>query len=94
MNANLAIYWSFHLMNNKFIHSNRITKIQLYLTVLAACLFLAGCSNKSIYQSIQSDGIRECNQKVYETVRAECLSQYKMSFKDYERKRLEDNDEK
>ena len=56
------------------------------LLLLIACSLLMTCSNRAIYNSIQQDGRRLCEQKPIPTQKA-CREQYDTSFDEYERER-------
>jgi len=83
-------------MKSKPMHSNKKSENQALILALISCLLLTACSSKAIYESVQSNQLRECYEKVNETVRIECLSRHQTSYEKYEynRKLLKDNHEK
>ncbi len=55
---------------------------------LVAVLFLAGCSNKAVYEHIQINNRSACN-KVPPPQYEECIERTNKSYEEYERERKE-----
>ncbi|BFM10543.1 hypothetical protein R50072_06960 [Simiduia litorea] len=53
---------------------------------LGMMVFLAACSNKSIYTGMQEGNRQECN-KMPEYQRQQCLDKNNQSYEDYKRER-------
>jgi len=53
-----------------------------------ALLVAAGCSNRGMYNNVQTNNLRDCDQYLGQK-REECRARFQKSYDDYERERQE-----
>lgn len=61
-------------------------RLRVPLIVCMALLKLTACSNEAIYQSIQQDGLRSC-EEIPIAQQASCKAQYQKDYATYKRER-------
>lgn len=70
----------------EYAGSNAPRPLAALLTACFALLSLTACSNEAIYQSIQQDGLRGC-EEIPIAQQASCKAQYQKDYATYKRER-------
>jgi len=73
--ANLATYWCTKM------------RARLVSSILVMLMTLNACTNKQLYQAVQSNQKIQCNQPLNDDERSECLGGLNPNYEDYKRER-------